>query len=168
MERKRELNGANLIVEDGQGRILVHKERTRKNLWMLPGGGVERGEMPEHAAQSETEEETGIITDAATYRDVGWFVQKPSGVVFLFATNRYEGELITEPNDESEDACFLSLNEIVRRQEEFRTSTLRMILRWQRCLHGIDKMPYHGRLSDVVDYPANLDLAQYKSSVLRV
>ena len=168
MAKRKELNGANLIVRDSDKRILVHRELTRKKFWMLPGGGVERGESPRHAAQSETEEETGIETDEATYRFIGFFIQKPSGTVFLYETNRYSGELITEPNEESSEACFLSLEEIVRQQEEFRTSSLRMILRYLRCVNGVDDIPYEGRLSDPVEFPANLQIAEFSSLVLRV
>ena len=56
-------NGANLIVLNEREEILVVREKTRKQKWMLPGGEIERGESFRHAAQSETEEETGIVTD---------------------------------------------------------------------------------------------------------
>ncbi|MFA5076817.1 MAG: NUDIX hydrolase [Candidatus Micrarchaeia archaeon] len=55
-EFKPELNA--YLVPFRGGKVLVLK---RKNgFWEFPGGGVEFGENPEHAAARETEEETGL------------------------------------------------------------------------------------------------------------
>jgi len=161
-------NGANLIVLDSAARILVVRERTRKELWMLPGGGVDRGESPRHAAQSETEEEAGIVTDEADFRLIGFFVQKPRGVVFLYETRRFSGEIIVQPNEEVAEVRFMSLEEIMERAEEFRTAYLRMILHYKRCELGIETTPYEGRLSDKVEFPRHLDGAKFKDIVLSV
>lgn len=160
-------NGANLIVKDDANRILVVREKSRKQLLMLPGGTVERGESPAHAAQSETEEESGIITDPADYLLIAYFVQRPKGVVFLYETSRWHGEVSTEHSDDTSEAFFLSIEEIIERQEEFRTGYLRMILRYYRCKMGIDKTPYEGRLSDVVEFPRN-PRASFSDVVLSV
>ena len=42
-------------------RLLLVRQSYRRG-WTLPGGGVERGEDPRHAAQRELNEETGIAT----------------------------------------------------------------------------------------------------------
>lgn len=163
-------NGANLIVLDGEERILVVREKTRKQLWMLPGGEIERGESFRHAAQSETEEETGIVTDESDFTLVAIFVQRPKGAVFLYETRRFKGEIDVPPDsDESSEARFMSFEEIVAMGEDgFRTAYLRMILRWKRCQLGIDKTPYEGRLSDRVEFPRNLDGHSYAELVLIV
>lgn len=161
-------NGSNLIVLDEQERILVVREKTRKRLWMLPGGGIDRGESPRHASQSETEEEAGLITDESNFRLIGHFVQRPKGVVFLYETRQYSGELSLTENDEVSETRFMSFEEIIERQEEFRTGYLRMILRYKRCILGIDKIPYEGRLSDPVEFPKNLDGGNYRDIVLLV
>lgn len=152
----RELNnGANLIVVNENEEILVVREKTRKQLLMLPGGTIERGESPGHAAQSETEEESGIITDPEKYRLIGFFVQRPKGVVFLYETTHWSGEINTENSDDTSEAFWISFEDIVRRQEEFRTGYLRMILRYRRCIMGVDRIPYEGRLSDPVEILRN-------------
>jgi len=152
-------NGANLIVENDKAEILVVKEKSRKQKWLLPGGMIERGESPRHAAQSETEEETGVVTDEADYLLIGLFVQRPKGVVFLYETHRTKSEISVPPDSlEAAEARYMSLDEIINMgEEEFRTAYLRMILRWKRCRLGIDRIPYEGRLSDRVEFPRNLE-----------
>ena len=162
-------NGANLIVVDNSAAMLVVREKTRKQMWMLPGGEVERGEVPSHAAQSETEEETGIITDSADFRLVALLVQRPKGVVFLYETRHYRGDIVVPAHSlEVQEAKFMTLAEIVSeaKAERFRTGYVRMILRYMRCVHGIDPIPYEGSLRDEVDFPADLDFATYHSKIL--
>jgi 8-oxo-dGTP pyrophosphatase MutT (NUDIX family) len=161
-------NGSNLIVVDDQNRILVVRERTRKQLLMLPGGEIERGESPRHAAQEETFEETGLITDEADFRMIGVFVQRPKGVVFLYETFRFTGTLITEPTEDTAEAFWMSQSDIIQRADEFRTAYLRMIIRYLRCVGGIDSIPFEGRLSDTVEYPKGLDGRSFTDLVLRV
>lgn len=164
-------NGANLIVVNECEEILVVREKTRKQKWMLPGGEVERGESFRHAAQSETEEETGIVTDENDFLLVAVFVQRPKGAVFLYETRKFNGEISISPEStEAAEARFMNFEEILKLAEvdEFRTGYLRMILRWKRCRLGIDKIPYEGRLSDKVEFPRHLGGDSYADIVLTV
>ena len=47
-----------IIDEDGR-MLLAHWSQQMHAAWTLPGGGLEPGERPEHAAQREVLEETG-------------------------------------------------------------------------------------------------------------
>jgi 8-oxo-dGTP pyrophosphatase MutT (NUDIX family) len=51
---------ARVIVQVGE-EILVLKGWYGSNKWMLPGGGMHKGEQPAEAAVRELEEETGIV-----------------------------------------------------------------------------------------------------------
>jgi 8-oxo-dGTP diphosphatase len=48
-----------VIVDDDDHVLLAHWNEGRRAAWTLPGGGLEAGEDPEHAARREVHEETG-------------------------------------------------------------------------------------------------------------
>lgn len=73
--------GAFAIIFDEQRRVLLCHRRDR-DMWNLPGGGVERGELPTDAVVRETKEEVGL--EVAVERLVGVY-GKPEKAEFVFA-----------------------------------------------------------------------------------
>ena len=57
--------GASVIVEDGQGRLLLQL-RSDNHCWGYPGGSVELDEVVEEAAKRELFEETGLVANSLT------------------------------------------------------------------------------------------------------
>ncbi len=92
--------GAFAIIFDEQGRVLLCHRRDM-DIWNLPGGGVESGELPTDAAAREVLEETGL--EVVVERLVGVYGKfSRDELVFTFTCQVVGGEL-TE-TDES-DAC---------------------------------------------------------------
>ena len=48
-----------VVVDEERRILLAHWNEGRRTAWTMPGGGLEPGEDPEHAARREVKEETG-------------------------------------------------------------------------------------------------------------
>ncbi len=91
--------GAFAVIFDNNRRVLLSHRRDY-DLWNLPGGRVEIGELPTEAVIRETKEETGL--DVAIEKLVGVYGKSNSNdVVFTFLCSIEGGKLqITEEADE--------------------------------------------------------------------
>jgi 8-oxo-dGTP pyrophosphatase MutT (NUDIX family) len=56
------LPSAAVVLHDDQGRVLMGLHADR-NLWVVPGGLIEPGELPADAAMREVWEETGLLVE---------------------------------------------------------------------------------------------------------
>lgn len=83
--------GAHLLVEDAEGRLLVVRMTYLGPGWMLPGGRVERGETPQAAAERETREETGL--EVTVDRLLLIEAYRPKDVSFVFGGRLVGGTL---------------------------------------------------------------------------
>ena len=150
-------NGSFLIVLDNEERILM--VQAKDGIWEIPGGGIERGEFPTHASQSETEEESGVVVDEHNFRLIALLTQRPDGLVCLFETRKFKGApQVRSDNAETSNAAFFAFDEIMERAErgEVRLGALRLVIRWKRCMLLIDPLPViRGSVSDPVELPKN-------------
>ncbi len=70
------LGGVRVILLDAKNRILMLKQyHEGRDVWMVPGGGIEEGENAEEAALREVLEETGL---RATIKELLWHVEEVS------------------------------------------------------------------------------------------
>ena len=76
---------AGVVFFDPDGRILIVKP-TYKDSWDVPGGYVNAGETPHHAAVREVKEELGIDVELRSTLVVDWAPHPAEGdkVLFLF------------------------------------------------------------------------------------
>lgn len=92
--------GAHAVIFDARRRVLLCHRRDM-DVWNLPGGRVESGELPNEAAVRETREETGL--EVAVERLIGVYGKTSKDeLVFAFLCRVVGGEL--QETDEA-DAC---------------------------------------------------------------
>lgn len=117
--------GVRVIVPNHKGEVLMVKQRhEQRELWVLPGGGVEENETTLEAAKREVFEETGIKTEVKRlvwYREeVG---ERGQRFVNFFLTHPVNEEPIlgTDPefdekNQILRDVRFVKVSEINKLQ----------------------------------------------------
>lgn len=95
--------------------VLVKEQRDGKEIWSVPGGGVERGELLTEALVREVKEETGLNLTAVgplaclvnTTTD-----RYPSTVVLTFDCTEWDGEIaVHDPDGKVTGAVLLPLTE---------------------------------------------------------
>ncbi len=99
--------GAFAIIFDPQGRVLLCHRRDL-DIWNLPGGGVESGELPDEAVVREAREETGL--EVVVERLVDIYGKVDDDVVFSFVCRVTGGELCF--TDESDDCRYFEITEM--------------------------------------------------------
>lgn len=163
-EKVKRLNGANLIYENEKGEILFGKsnfpsETDGKYRFMLPGGGIDRGEHPRHAACTEMAEETGIHFYEKDIELVGLMMQivrgvaETNGVVFLYRAKVFAGE--PSPSQELGEFKYFSHKEIIDLvgcpdRDTIGLGYLRMVCHYINWKQSNQAAPFETRLSDPV------------------
>jgi len=97
------------IIFDEQGGVLLCHRRDM-DVWNLPGGGVEYGELPTDAVIREVMEETGLEVSIDRLLGVYGKVEKPDELVFSFLCLVTGGQL--ELTDESDDNRYFDIDSI--------------------------------------------------------
>ncbi len=70
------VGGVRVVLQDEEGRILmVRQHHEDRDLWMVPGGGIEEGENSIEAAVREVKEETGLDIEVI---GVAWHIEEVS------------------------------------------------------------------------------------------
>ncbi|MGP7796061.1 NUDIX domain-containing protein [Sphingomonas sp. CLY1604] len=120
--------GVKAMAFDPEGRLLLVRHRYgRSDLWMLPGGGIARGEAPADAVAREVHEETGCrLTGIAP---IATFMTRAEGrrdTVYLFQAQTCDRPVVD--GVELAAACFFALDAL---PDTVSPATLRRIAEWQ-------------------------------------
>jgi ADP-ribose pyrophosphatase YjhB (NUDIX family) len=99
------IGGVRVVIPDEEGKILMVKQcHEGKEIWMVPGGGIEEGENAAEAAVREVFEETGLeirisrllwhveeVSETRGQRFVNFFLaEKTGGVLALGADPEFD------------------------------------------------------------------------------
>nr|WP_157459988.1 NUDIX domain-containing protein [Deinococcus arboris] len=96
--------GAGVAVLRGREVLLIR--RSDNGLWDIPGGGAQRGEAPETAAQRELREETRLT--AAKFTPLGVFPHQhtyPDGNVVDWDTHVFTAQFVDGTPEAQDDAA---------------------------------------------------------------
>ncbi|WP_329486697.1 NUDIX hydrolase [Kitasatospora sp. NBC_01246] len=106
------------LLRRGDQIVLVQEQRDGQEMWSIPGGGVERGELLGEALIREVLEETGLRL--ATVGPLAYLVNTtttryPSTVVLTFDCTDWDGEIaVHDPDGKVTGSVLLPLDEARR------------------------------------------------------
>jgi 8-oxo-dGTP diphosphatase len=103
------------LLRRGDHIVLVQEQRDGQEMWSIPGGGVERGELLAEALVREVREETGLNLTAVgplAYLVNTTTDRYPSTVVATFDCADWDGEIaVHDPDGKVTGAVLLPLDE---------------------------------------------------------
>lgn len=105
--------GVRVVVEDGEGRVLLVRHTYVKG-WYLPGGGVEVGETQAAAAKKELLEETGILCDGEPEL-IGVYLNLTASRrdhVSLYRCRKWSQAKVFNPNKEIAEIGFYAISDL--------------------------------------------------------
>jgi 8-oxo-dGTP pyrophosphatase MutT (NUDIX family) len=111
--------GANVLLVDGHGRVLLH-HRTDNDCWAPPGGATGLGERLEETAAREVREEVGLtcheLTLFGVYSGPDLYYRYPNGdevhnVSVSYLCRDFSGEIEVDPG-EGEAAVFFAIDDL--------------------------------------------------------
>ena len=107
-ERHKFSVGAFAIILDENRRVLLC-HRTDKDLWNLPGGGLEEGETPWEGVLREIKEEVGLEAKVEKLISVYYKLEKDE-FIFSFLCSVVSGDLTL--TDEADKIEYFALDEV--------------------------------------------------------
>ncbi|MCI8965130.1 MAG: NUDIX hydrolase [Clostridia bacterium] len=114
--KKIELSGA-ILLDENNKILLIHRNTKEMKQWELPGGKIEKGEIPEDTCIRELKEELDIQIEILKYIDCKEF--EDNGIILKY--NWYKCKIIKGTaklmEDKFDDIRYFSMNELIENKE---------------------------------------------------
>lgn len=111
------------LVHRGNRILMVKHQHAGETWWCLPGGRIEAGETPEHAALRELREECRVAGTIIRQTSVITFASSEQFVTYLIDIGAQTVSLGSDPDRSGPpvlvDVAWLTLNELVERDKVF-------------------------------------------------
>lgn len=111
------VGGVRVIIPDETGRILMVKQHHEgRDIWMVPGGGIEEGENAEQAAIREVKEETGLTV---RIKRMVWHMEEVSEQRGQRFVNFFLAEIVTGKAALGMDPEFDEMHQVMKELKFF-------------------------------------------------
>lgn len=129
-----------VVIRDNTVLLARHTYGSGKGLYIVPGGYVEYGEMPQDAVKREVFEETGITVEPKNiigirFNEKDWYV--------AFSAEYVSGEA-TSDRDENDAVVWMDIAEALER-EDVPDLTKQLIRCAMEAEKGLRSLPYAGK-----------------------
>ncbi len=103
------------MIVEGDRILMCHRHPARQwypDIWDLPGGHIEDGEMPHEALVRELEEELGIVVQLATLEPNRTLTPEAGLTVHVWVVRAWSGELSNRAPAEHDAIAWFGVSEV--------------------------------------------------------
>ena len=140
-----------VVIRENKVLLARHTYGSGKGLYIVPGGYVEYGEMPQDAVKREIFEETKIVAEPKNiigirFNEKDWYV--------AFSAEYVSGEAASD-EDENDDVVWMDIEEALNR-EDVPDLTKQLIRCAAEANKGLRPLPYVGKSRPGFLYGVNI------------
>jgi 8-oxo-dGTP pyrophosphatase MutT (NUDIX family) len=127
------LTNARIVLFSSDFKKVLLVQSAYTGVWVLPGGGVDKGETPESACIRELLEESGLVVSEKDLWRIGVYFRKRGNFlqhVHIFTSSLYQGELKSVLSVELSTIYFFSVDELPKEIEKGAKKRIREALEY--------------------------------------
>lgn len=144
-----------IVIRDNKVLLARHTYGSGKGLYIVPGGYVEYGELPQDAVKREVLEETGIVVEprkivGIRFNAKDWYV--------AFLADYVSGEAVSD-QEENDSVVWMEIAEALER-EDVPHLTKQLIRCAGNAEKGFDILPYESNSKNGPAYLYGVDILE--------